>query len=130
MRISDWSSDVCSAELLTTLALGLPGSAGMAVLLGGFLLLGLEPGPNFLNQHMDIAIGLAIVLAVANLLAVVLMVACTPLMLRVLSVPAPYLTAGIMVFVVVGAYATAPEPLAVVAVFVFGALGWFLKAYG
>src|SRR3546814_5145268 len=86
MRISDWSSDVCSAELLTTLALGLPGSAGMAVLLGGFLLLGLEPGPNFLSQHMDIAIGLAIVLAVANLLAVVLMVACAPLMLRVLSV--------------------------------------------
>src|SRR3546814_19695739 len=102
----------------------------MAVLLGGFLLLWLEPGPNFLNQHFDIAIGLTIVLAVANLLAVVLMVACTPLMLRVLSVPAPYLTAGIMVFVVVGAYATAHEPLDVVAVFVFGALGWFMKAYG
>src|SRR3546814_2536208 len=79
--------------LLTTLALGLPGSAGMAVLLGGFLLLGLEPGPNFLNQHMAIAIGLTIVLAVANLLAVVLMVACTPLLLPVLSVPDPYRSA-------------------------------------
>src|SRR3546814_14219885 len=56
--------------------------------------------------------------------------ACTPLMMRVLSGPAPDLTAGIMVFVVVGAYATAHEPLDVVAVFVFGALGWFMKAYG
>src|SRR3546814_12795577 len=35
-----------------------------------------------------------------------------------------------MVFVVVGAYATAHEPLDVVAVFVFGALGWFMQAYG
>lgn len=116
--------------LLTTLALGLPGSAGMAVMLGGFLLLGLEPGPNFLSQHMDMAVGLAIVLAVANVIAVVLMVATTPLMLRVLAVPAPYLIAGIMVFVVIGAYASAHEPLDVVAVFGFGALGWFMKCYG
>ncbi|HMA16301.1 MAG: tripartite tricarboxylate transporter permease [Bacteroidota bacterium] len=116
--------------LLTTLALGLPGSAGMSVLLGGFLLLGLQPGPDFLNQHMDIAIGLAIALAAANLLAVVLMLACAPLMLRVLSVPPQLLSAGIMVFVVIGAYAVAREPLDVVAVFAFGLLGWFMKAYG
>ncbi|GAB4370355.1 MAG: hypothetical protein Kow00114_30650 [Kiloniellaceae bacterium] len=116
--------------LLTTLALGLPGSAGMAVLLGGFLLLGLEPGPDFLDQHMDIAIGLAITLAVANLLAVVLMIAAAPLMLRVLTVPAHFLSPAIMVFVVVGAFAVANEPLDVVAVFAFGLLGWFMKAYG
>jgi TctA family transporter len=116
--------------LLTTLALGLPGSAGMAVLLGGFLLLGLEPGPDFLDQHMDLAIGLAVTLAVANLMAVVLMIVCAPLMLRVLSVPAHFLSPAIMVFVVVGAYAVAGDPLDVVAVFAFGLLGWFMKAYG
>src|SRR5690606_17397136 len=110
--------------------LGLPGSAGMSVLLGGFLLLGLEPGPHFLDQHMDVAVGLAIALAVANLLAVLLMIACAPLMLRVLDVPAHLLSAGVMVFVVLGAYATAHEPLDVVAVFAFGLLGWFMKAYG
>jgi len=116
--------------LLTTLALGLPGSAGMAVLLGGFLLLGLEPGPDFLDQHLDIAIGLAITLAVANVFAVVLMIASAPLMLRMLSVPAHFLSPAIMVFVVVGAIAVDNEPLDVVAVFGFGLLGWFMKAYG
>ena len=58
---------------VTTLALGIPGSAGMSVLLGGFLLLGLEPGPDFLANHMDLAVGLAIVLAFANLVAVAAM---------------------------------------------------------
>ncbi len=116
--------------LLTTLALGLPGSAGMAVLLGGFLLLGLEPGPDFLDAHMDIAIGLAITLAVANLLAVLLMIACAPLMLRVLAAPARFLSPAIMVLVVLGVYAVANEPYDVLAVFLFGVLGWFMRAYG
>ena len=116
--------------LLTTLALGLPGSAGMAVLLGGFLLLGLEPGPDFLDQHMDIAVGLAITLAVANVMAVIVMIVCAPLMLRVLAIPAHFLGPAIMVFVVIGAYAVANEPFDVVAVFAFGLLGWFMKAYG
>jgi TctA family transporter len=116
--------------LLTTLALGLPGSAGMAVLLGGFLLLGLEPGPDFLDSHMDIAIGLAFTLAVANLLAVVVMILCAPLMLRVLALPPYLLSPAILVLVVVGAYAVANEPLDVLAVFAFGVLGWFMRAYG
>jgi putative tricarboxylic transport membrane protein len=116
--------------LLTTLALGLPGSAGMAVLLGAFLLLGLQPGPDFLDQHMDIAVGLTLTLAVANLLAVLLMIACAPLMLRALAVPPRYLAPSIVVLVVVGTYAVANEPLDVVAVFLFGLLGWFMRAYG
>lgn len=116
--------------LLTTLALGLPGSSGMAVLLGGFLLLGLEPGPDFLDQHMDIAIGLAITLALANLLAVILMIACAPLMLRVLSVPPFYLAPAILALVVVGTFAVASEPNDILAVFCFGVLGWFMRCYG
>ena len=116
--------------LLTTLALGLPGSAGMAVLLGGFLVLGLEPGPDFLDAHMDIAIGLAITLAFANLLAVMVMIACAPLMLRVLAVPPHFLAPAIMVLVVIGTYAVANQPYDVLAVFLFGLLGWFMRAYG
>lgn len=116
--------------LLTTLALGIPGSAGMAVLLGGFLLLGLEPGPDFLDQHMDLAIGLAITLALANLLAVILMIVCAPLMLRALAIPPQLLSPAVIVFVVVGTFAVAGNPFDVLAVFLFGLLGWFMRAYG
>ena len=38
---------------MPTLALGIPGSASMALLLGAFIVLGLQPGPEFLVKHMD-----------------------------------------------------------------------------
>lgn len=116
--------------LVTTLALGIPGSAGMSVLLGGFLLLGLEPGPDFLAHHMDLAVGLAIVLAFANLIAVVIMIAASPLLLKIADLRPQLLAPILAVLVVLGAYAYQNEPLDVVATFVIGGLGCAMKAMG
>jgi TctA family transporter len=116
--------------LVTTLALGIPGSAGMAVLLGGFVLLGLEPGPRFLADHMDLAVGLAIVLAVANLLAVAIMIGASPALARIAEMRPRLLAPILVVLVVLGAYATHNEPLDVVATFAIGLLGCAMKALG
>ncbi len=116
--------------LVTTLALGIPGSAGMSVLIGGFLLLGLEPGPDFLANHMDLAVGLALVLAFANLIAVAFMIAASPLLLKIADVPPQVLAPVLAVLVVLGAYAYQNEPLDVVATFVIGLLGCAMKYLG
>ncbi len=116
--------------LVTTLALGIPGSAGMAVLLGGFLLVGLEPGPDFLTEHMDIAIGLAMVLALANVLAVIFMLGMSKWLIRIAWVDGDILAPLLLVLVVAGAYATNNNPVDVLMVFVFGALGWILRELG
>lgn len=115
--------------LVTTLALGIPGSAGMAVLLGGFLLVGLEPGPGFLTEHMDIAVGLAIVLALANAMAVLLMLGLSKWLVRIANVDGDVLAPLLLVLVVTGAYATDNNPVDVLMVFVFGALGWVLREF-
>lgn len=116
--------------LVTTLALGIPGSAGMSVLLGGFLLLGLEPGPDFLAEHMDLAVGLALILAFANLAAVAIMVVASPLLVRIADVPPRILAPVLSVLVVLGAFAYQNEPLDVVATFVIGLLGCAMKRLG
>ncbi len=116
--------------LLTTLALGIPGSAGMAVLLGGFLVLGLEPGPDFLQRHMDVAIGLAAVLALANLVGVLVMLAGAGLLVRAAGVHPRLLAPVLLALVMTGAYAVAGAPLDVASVFLFGLLGWLLRALG
>lgn len=113
--------------LIPTLALGIPGSAGMAVLLGGFLLLGLEPGPNFLAEHMEIAVGLALVLAVANVLGVLLMLSLARLLARISFVNGEVLAPLLLGLVVLGAYSANNNPLDVLMVFVFGVFGYFLK---
>ncbi len=72
--------------LIPTLALGIPGSAGMAMLLGAFMILGVEPGPNFLVEHMNFAISLAFILAIANIVAVLFMIALTPMVKKSISI--------------------------------------------
>ena len=116
--------------LVTTLALGIPGSAGMSVLIGGFLLLGLEPGPDFLANHMDLAVGLALVLAFANLIAVAFMIAASPLLLKVANLRPQMLAPVLGVLIVLGAYAYRNDPLDVVATFVIGVLGCAMKTLG
>ena len=104
--------------LVPTLALGIPGSTGMAVLMGGFLILGLQPGPGFLANHMDLAVSLALVLALANLLAGGLLLLLVPRL-------APLLTA----VVALGAFTVANDPLDGLLVLVFGALGWVMRRF-
>ncbi|MBC7343636.1 MAG: tripartite tricarboxylate transporter permease, partial [Clostridia bacterium] len=55
--------------LIPTLAFGIPGSSGMAILLGAFLILGLEPGPSMLKENLPMTLVIVWTLAFANLFA-------------------------------------------------------------
>src|SRR3546814_17112652 len=73
--MSDWSSDVCSADLnnakeggslVPTLIFGIPGSGGTAILLGGMILLGVEPGITMVTQNLSLVYTIIWTLAIAN----------------------------------------------------------------
>ncbi len=64
-------------SLLPTLFFGVPGSSGMAILLGAFLILGIQPGPMMLVQQLDLVWILIWALVVSNLLAVVILLFIT-----------------------------------------------------
>ena len=114
--------------LVPTLALGIPGSASMAVLLGGFQVLGLDPGPTFLARHMPMAVGLCIVLAVANIAAAIATFALARPVSALLRLRGRVLAPWLLALVVLGAFATDNDPTDVVFVFVFGALGLAMRA--
>ena len=64
-------SATCSREggaLIPTIVFGVPGSAGMAILLGAFLMHGLVPGPDMLTKNLDITYAMVWSIAVANIL--------------------------------------------------------------
>lgn len=113
--------------LVPTLALGIPGSSGMALLLGGFLILGLEPGPNFLQNHLDMAFSLAMVVAVANVLAAILMLVLTPKISMITRIHGHVLGPLLLVLVILGAFSTNSNEFDVVYVFIFGLLGYFMR---
>lgn len=115
--------------LVPTLAFGIPGSIGMAVLIGGFIILGLEPGPEFLKRHLDIAFGLCLVLAFSNLIAAGVMVGLAAKVSLITRLDGRILGPIILGFVVLGAYSVSNKPYDVISVFVFGVLGWCLRRY-
>jgi TctA family transporter len=116
--------------LVPTLALGIPGSASMALLLGAFLIFGLQPGPEFLAKHMDLALGLAMICAIANVGSSILMFALSKYLVYITRVPGHIFAPILLVLVVIGAYAAENSVGDVVFVFIFGALGLAMERFG
>jgi len=59
-------------ELIPTIAFGVPGSGAMAILLGGFLIMGIVPGPDMLTKHLAITYSMVWTLVIANIICVIL----------------------------------------------------------
>ena len=116
--------------LVPTLVFGVPGSSSMALLLGAFLVLGLQPGPGFLADHLDIGLGLVIVLGVANVLAAVAMACIMPLLALIVRVPPRLIVPFLLTLVLLGAFSTVDDMRDVVATFVFGAVGLMCVRFG
>ena len=115
--------------LLTTLALGIPGSAGMALLLGAFLIVGLDPGPMFLKEHLDLAFSMASTVIFANFLGTAVMMLVSKKLSAISFVRGSVLGPIILVVIVFGAFCAKNDLMDIVFCFMFGALGVVMKAY-
>jgi TctA family transporter len=116
--------------LVPTLALGIPGSASMALLLGAFLILGLQPGPEFLVKHLDLAFAAALILAFGNVASSFLMFLLSKLLIHITRVPGHLLAPVLLVLVMIGSYAAENNPIDVLFVFAFGGLGVVMERFG
>jgi TctA family transporter len=117
-------------SLVPTLALGIPGSSGMVLLLGAFQLLGLEPGARFLKIHMDLAVGLTLTLAAANLVSAVAMLALARPLVLVSALPGRVLAPVLLAIVLLGVYAVDASFADVGLAFLFGGVGLIMQGLG
>ncbi len=115
--------------LVPTLALGIPGSSGMVLLLGAFQVLGLEPGPSFLKRHADIAVGLTFTLAVANILGALFMLALIRPVAGLTRLRGRVLAALLLVLMVLGVYSSRASLADVALMFAAGGLGLVMRAH-
>jgi putative tricarboxylic transport membrane protein len=116
--------------LVPTLALGIPGSASMALMLGAFILLGLQPGPEFLVKHLDLAFALAMILAFGNVASSLLMLLLSKSLIYITFVPGRVLAPILLVMVMAGTYGAENNINDVIFVFIFGALGVAMERLG
>lgn len=112
-----------AGNLIPTVALGVPGGVGMAVLMSGFTILGMVPGPSMLTDHLDAVFSMVFVIAISSLLGSLMGLGVAPTLARISRVPGPILVPFIFVIAATGAYAASTDMAMVVAVVGFGVVG-------
>ena len=121
------NNSAAASAMIPLLTLGVPGSGTTAVLLGGFLLWGLRPGPLLFTQHPDFAWGLIASMYVGNVMLVLINFFANPLFATMLWIPYAIQAAFVVIFAVIGAYSLSNNPFDVVVMIAFGILGFAMK---
>lgn len=116
--------------LLPTLFFGVPGSSGMAILIGAFVMLGIQPGPQMALMHMDLVWSLIWALALANFLSVFVFLAMAPAFSLLVYVRGALLIPFVLVLAFLGAYLSEAAWENILLLVGLGALGYFLKKFG
>ncbi len=113
-----------TAALLPMITLGIPGSPTAAVLLGGLLIWGLQPGPLLFVEQKEFVWGLIASMYLGNLAGLIIVLSCVPLFAAILRVPFSIIAPTIMVVCAVGAYTINNAMFDVWLVLVFGVMGY------
>ena len=108
-------------------ALGVPGSPTAAVLLGGLLIWGLQPGPLLFVEQKEFVWGLIASMYLGNVVGLLVVLTCVPLFAAILRIPFSIIAPIILVFCAIGAYTVHNSTFDVVMMLVFGVLGYVLK---
>jgi putative tricarboxylic transport membrane protein len=116
-----------TGSMLPMLTLGIPGSPTTAVLLGGMVIWGLEPGPLVFVDHPNFVWGLIASLYVANLFALFINIGFIPAFIWVLKLPFTILAPIIFVLCVIGGYVPTQDMHDVWLMLIFGVVGYLMR---
>ena len=112
------------------LALGIPGSGTGAVLLGGLMMWGLNPGPLLFVNEPDFTWGLIASLFFSNIFALIVAVSVIPFLIKILTVPIRFLIPVVITICVVGAYSSSFSMYGVLVMLISGIVCYFLAKAG
>ena len=113
--------------MLPMLALGVPGSATSAVMLGGLMIWGFNPGPTLFADRPDFVWGLIASMYMANIVAVVLVLSTVPMFAAILRIPFSIIGPMIVVVCFIGAYTVAGSRADLLLAVLFGVAGYAFK---
>ncbi len=113
-------------SLIPTVAFGVPGSSSMAILLGGFFLVGLIPGPDMLTKHLTVTFSMVWTIVIANVITVVVAFAFLNHLARLTAVRGALLIPVILVLIFIGSYTSNNHYGDIVVMLIFGGIGYLM----
>ena len=116
-----------TSAMLPMLTLGVPGSPTAAVLLGGLMIWGLQPGPLLFVEKADFVWGLIASMYLGNIVGLIVVLTCVPLFASILRVPFSIIAPVILVICAIGAFTVHQSMFDVWLMLVFGVMGYVFK---
>jgi len=116
-------------NLIPTVAFGIPGSAAMAILLGAFLLVGLQPGPEMLNEHLDVTFAMVWILVIANIITAAVAFLFLNQLARITFVRGGLLIPFLLMFVFLGSFTAHNSLNDIIVTLIVGLLGYFMVLF-
>lgn len=121
------NNTVAETALVPLLSFGIPGSNSTAILLGGFLIHGLQPGPMLFQKSADVIHGLYAGLSVAIIGMVIAGIVLLPVCVWLVNRPRPYLNAFILALIMSGIYSIHGSLTELALMLVAGVMGFFMR---
>jgi putative tricarboxylic transport membrane protein len=113
---------------LPTLLLGVPGSSGMAIMLGAFAIVGIRVGPTMFTTMPQLPATVGFTMILADIFALLVCLVAAPLMVSLASLDRKLVTAISLTAATAAAYLALPMPGSALQIMVFGAIGVALQA--
>jgi putative tricarboxylic transport membrane protein len=119
-----------NASMIPLLALGIPSSPTIAVLMGAFIINGLTPGPFLFKERPDVVWTVIASFFIGNVMLLILNLPLVGLWAKILRLRYQYLCVGTLVFCIVGAYSLQGSVFDIGVMLVFGVIGYLLRKLG
>ncbi|RPJ09071.1 MAG: tripartite tricarboxylate transporter permease [Deltaproteobacteria bacterium] len=118
-----------SGAMIPLFTLGIPANSVIAVLLGAFMIHGLQPGPMFISKYPDVFWATIVSMYIGNAMLLVLNLPLIPLWVKVLKVPYTILFPLILVFCLIGVYSLNFSQVEITLMIAFGVIGYLMRKY-
>jgi TctA family transporter len=117
-------------ELIPTVAFGVPGSGAMAILLSGFLIMGIMPGPDMLTKHLALTFSMVWTLVIANIITVILCLVILDQLAKLTYIRGSLIIPFVLLLVFVGSYTANGQIADLLVTLLFGVLSYFMVLFG
>ncbi|SHN88080.1 putative tricarboxylic transport membrane protein [Desulfitobacterium chlororespirans DSM 11544] len=116
-----------SGGFVPLLSFGIPSGPALAVLLGGFMMYGLQPGPTLFEKNADLVWAVIASMYIGNVILIILNLPLVPFWAKLVKVPYGILAPMVLVFSFIGAYSVRFKLFDVGVAIFFGLVGWLFK---
>jgi putative tricarboxylic transport membrane protein len=107
--------------------LGIPATPAIAILLGGFVIHGIQPGPLLIANHPDVFWGVVASMYIGNVMLLILNLPMIGLWVRIIMIPYVYLSPLILLFCLIGAFSINYSSSDVYLMLMFSIVGYLMK---